>query len=316
VKTLVVGAGAVGGFVGGRLLQAGREVDFLVRSGRAEQIQQRGLRIVAGDRSEVIRTTPVTADALKGPYDLVLFSVKADALPAAMEDVTPAVGPDTVLVPFLNGMRHLEVLTDRFGTAVLGGALRVVTQLDENGDIRQHLPGGQIEIGELDGGETSRVKEVAETLAIPGFTVTVVADIVDTMWQKWVIIATVGAVTSLARGTTGEASSVTDGAEFAAATLGEAAAVAAAAGHELTEAAHAGLSNLVTAAGFPLTSSLSRDLASGQATEVENVLGDLIQRGRAAGVPVPRLEAAALTLRVHNQRQAALRTSQLPGDST
>lgn len=131
------------------------------------------------------------------------------------------------------------------------------------------------------------------------------ADIVDAMWQKWVMIATVGAVTSLARGTTGDASTVTDGAQFAAATLDEAAAVAAAAGHELSEAAHTGLSNLVTAAGIPLTSSLSRDLASGRPTEVENVLGDLIQRGRAAGVPVPRLEAAALTLRVHNQRQGA-----------
>jgi 2-dehydropantoate 2-reductase len=241
VKTLIVGAGAVGGFVGGRLLQAGREADLLVRSRRAEQIQQRGLRIVDGDRSEVIRATPVTADTLKGTYDLVLLSVKADALPAAMEGITPAVGPDTVLVPFLNGMKHLEVLTERFGTAVLGGALRVVTQLDPNGDIRQYMPGGQIEIGELDGGETRRVNQVAETLTIPGFTVTVAADIIDTMWQKWVMIATVGAVTSLARGTTGDASTVTGGAEFATATLDEAAAVAAAAGHQLSEAAHAGL---------------------------------------------------------------------------
>jgi 2-dehydropantoate 2-reductase len=305
MRTLIVGAGAVGGFVGGRLLQAGREADFLVRPRRAEQIRQRGLRIVDGGRSEVIRTTPVTADTLKGTYDLVLLSVKADALPAALEDVTPAFGPDTVVVPFLNGMKHLEVLTDRFGTAVLGGALRVVTQLEQDGDIRQYLPGGQIEIGELDGGGTSRVNKVAQVLTIPDFTVTVAADIIGTMWQKWVMIATVGAVTSLARGTTGDAATVTGGAEFAAATLDEAAAVAAAAGHQLSEAAHAGLSNLVTAAGIPLTSSLSRDLAAGRPAEVENVLGDLIQRGQAAGVPVPRLEAAALTLRVHNHRQAA-----------
>jgi 2-dehydropantoate 2-reductase len=94
---------------------------------------------------------------------------------------------------------------------------------------------------------------------------------------------------------------------IAAATLGEAAAVAAAAGHKLDEAGLDALGNLVTAAGFPLTSSLSRDLAAGRATEVENVLGDLIDRGWAAGVPVPRLEAAALTLRAHNQRQARRR---------
>jgi 2-dehydropantoate 2-reductase len=111
----------------------------------------------------------------------VLLSVKADALAAAIEDVAPAIGPDTALVPFLNGMTHLEVLTERFGTAVLGGALRIVTQLDPNGDIRQYMPGGQVEIGELDGGRTSRVEEAAKTLTIPDFTVTVTADIVDAM---------------------------------------------------------------------------------------------------------------------------------------
>lgn len=305
MKVLIAGAGAVGGFVGGRLLQAGREVDFLVKSRRAEQLRRRGLRIVAGDRSEVIKTAPVTADTLEGVYDVVLFSVKADALSAVMEDVTPAVGPDTVLVPFLNGMTHLEVLTERFGTAVLGGTLRIVAQLDANGDIRQYMPGGQIEIGELDGGRTSRVNAVAENLAIPDFNVTVADDIVGAMWQKWVMIATVGAITSLVRGTIGDAVSAIGGVEFATATLQEAAAVAATAGHGLSEAAHTALTNLVTAAGSPMTSSLSRELTSGRPTEVENVLGDLIQRGRAADIPVPRLEAAALSLRIHNQRQAA-----------
>jgi len=180
-----------------------------------------------------------------------------------------------------------------------------MTQLEPSGDIRQYLPGGQIEVGELDGAPGGRLDAVAEALTIPGFTVTVPADIVSAMWHKWVMIATVGAVTSLACGTIGDVAALTDGAQFAAATLGEAAAVAAAAGHKLDEAGPDALGNLVAAAGFPLTSSLSRDLAAGRATEVENVLGDLIGRGRAAGVPVPRLEAAALTLRAHNQRQAA-----------
>ncbi|HEY1702678.1 MAG TPA: 2-dehydropantoate 2-reductase [Trebonia sp.] len=305
MKILVVGAGAVGGYIGGRLLQAGREVEFLVRSRRAEQLKQRGLRIVGGDRPEEIQATPVRADALTGPYDLVLLSVKADALPAALKDIAPAVGPDTALVPFLNGMAHLEALTERFGAAVLGGTLRIGTQLDPNGDIRQFLPGGQIETGELDGGKTSRLDAVVGALTIPDFTVTVPDDIIDAMWAKWVMIATVGAVTSIARGTIGDIAAVTDGAEFAVATLDEAAAVAAAAGHQLGEAAHTALGNLVTAPGFALTSSLSRDLAADRPTEVENVLGDLIRRGRAAGVPVHRLEAAALTLRVHNQRQTA-----------
>ncbi|WP_446040263.1 ketopantoate reductase family protein [Streptomyces sp. SID1121] len=305
MKTLVVGAGAVGGFVGARLLQAGRDADLLVRPRRAGQLRERGLRVLDGDRAEVVSATPVTADTLTEPYDLVLLSVKPDALSAAMDDIAPAVGPGTALVPFLNGITHLDVLTRRFGTAVLGGTLRVATELGTDGDIRQYAPGGQIEIGELDGRTSGRADEVAATLSIPDFTVTVTADIVGAMWGKWVMIATVGAITSLARGTVGDVVAVTGGTEFAAATLDEAASVAAAAGHGLDESAHTALRRLVTAAGSPMTSSLSRELAAGRPTEVENVLGDLVRRGRDAGVPVPRLEAAALSLRAHNRRHAA-----------
>jgi 2-dehydropantoate 2-reductase len=208
------------------------------------------------------------------------------------------------MVPFLNGIGHLEALTDRFGSAVLGGTLKIGTQLEPNGDIRQLIPGGQVEVGELDGSGSSRVDEVVKALTIPGFTVTVPGDIVGAMWAKWVMIATVGAVTSIARGTIGDVAAVTGGPELALGTLDEAAAVAAAAGHGLSETDRSALGGLVTAAGFPLTSSLSRDLGAGQVTEVENVLGDLIRRGQAAGVPVPRLEAATVTLRVHNQRLA------------
>ncbi|MFF2525378.1 ketopantoate reductase family protein [Streptomyces liangshanensis] len=308
MKTLMVGAGAVGGFVGGRLVQAGREVDFLVRPGRAGHLRERGLRIVDGDRAERIAVNPITADALKGtqePYGLVLLSVKPDALSAVMDDIAPVVGSATVLIPFLNGMTHLEKLTGRFGESLVGGTLRIVTQLDDNQDIRQYAPGGQIEIGELDGRRSSRVEEVAETLTIPDFSVTVSTDIIGAMWQKWVMIATVGAITSLARGTIGDAAALTDGERFATVTLEEAATVAAASGHGLGEPAHAALHQLVTATGSGMTSSLSRELASGRPTEVENVLGDLVRRGHAAGVAVPRLEAAALTLRAHNRRLTA-----------
>ncbi|SDN44160.1 ketopantoate reductase family protein [Actinacidiphila guanduensis] len=308
MKILVAGAGAVGGFVGGRLAQAGRDVDFLVRPGRAKRLRAEGLRITDGTQVETIDVACRTAGELTGPYDLVLVSVKPDALPAVADDLAPAIGEDTAVVPFLNGMRHLELLTERFGGAVLGGTLRVVTQLDPDGAIRQFTPGGQIEVGEVGktpGPASDRAAAVAQALSIPGFTVTVSDDILAAMWSKWVMIATIGAVTSLARGTIGDAAAVEGGAAFATATLDEAASVAASAGHPLDEGALTAYRGLVTAAGAPITSSLSRELLAGGHTEVENVLGDLIHRAGGFGLAVPRLEAAAFTLRVHNAKAAA-----------
>ncbi|WP_327287487.1 ketopantoate reductase family protein [Streptomyces sp. NBC_01198] len=305
MKTVVVGAGAVGGYVGGRLVQAGREADFLVRPGRAAQLREQGLRILDGTQAEVVDVSCVTAAELTGPYDLVLLCVKPDALAAAMADVAPAVGSETVLVPFLNGMKHVDMLTERFGAAVLGGVLKVVTQLEPDGSIRQFAPGGRIQIGELDGTASDRVHAVTRTLSIPGFSVGVPDTIIDAMWSKWVMIATVGAVTSLARGTIGEVAALEGGTGFAVGTFEEAASVAAAAGHPLGADDQAAVRALVTAAGAPTTSSLSRELVAGRATEVENVLGDLLNRARTFGLSLPRLEAAALTLRAQNARLAA-----------
>jgi 2-dehydropantoate 2-reductase len=305
MKILVAGAGAVGGFIGGRLVQAGREVDFLLRPGRAAQIRETGLRIVDGKSVEKIDINGYTAETLTGPYDLVLLCVKPESVPAVLDDLAPAVGKGTALVPFLNGMSHLDLLTGRYADATLGGVVKIVTHLEPNGDIRQLLPGGRIDIGELDGAVTERVTAVEKALSIPGFAVTVPQDIVDAMWSKGVMIATIGAVTSLVRGTTGEAVAVVDGSGFAEGVLDEAASIAAAAGHPLNEKDLAEHHGLVTAAGLPLTSSLSRDLLAGRVTEVENVLGDLIDRARGYGLTVPRLDAAALTLRVHNARTAS-----------
>ncbi|MGI5405276.1 ketopantoate reductase family protein [Streptomyces chartreusis] len=305
MRILVVGAGAVGGYLGGRLVCAGRQVDFLVRPGRAAQLRATGLCIVDGEQVERVDVSCLTADELASPYDLILLCVKPDALPAVLDDLAPAVGQGTVLVPFLNGMRHLDLLTERYPQATLGGVVKLVTQLEANGDIRQLLPGGQIHIGELNGFTSDRAAAAAQALAVPDFDVTVLDDIVDAMWSKWVMIATIGAVTSLVRGTISDAVAVEEGAAFASSTLDEAASVAAAARHPLSKSDYTGYRELVAGAALPLTSSLSRELLAGRPTEVENVLGDLINRAHAFGLAVPRLEAAALTLRAHNAQATA-----------
>lgn len=176
MKILVVGAGATGGYFGARLAQAGQDVTFLVRPRRAAALRERGLRITgpAQPQDEVITPQLLTADELSHPYDLILLSVKSTALKQALDDITPAVGPDTAIVPFLNGMAHLDELNSRFGTGpVLGGVAKVVTTVDANGDIVRLAPLAAITLGEQNSPTDSpRTQAIHTALTEAGITTT------------------------------------------------------------------------------------------------------------------------------------------------
>jgi 2-dehydropantoate 2-reductase len=301
MKILIAGAGAVGGVVGAHLARNGREVTLLARPARAQQLRELGLRVTAGHDTQVVWPRVATADQLTAPYDLILLAVKADALPQVMDDIAPAVGADTVIAPFLNGIRHKDALAGRCRAAMIGGAIRVVVQLDDDGTIVQLAPAVQIEVGELDGSSTARLDRVVATLDVPGVEVRSRHDIVDAMWSKWVFIASIGAVTSLMRAPVGDIVAVPGGAAFAEAVLAEAAGVAQVAGHAVAEVDLAATRAVLTAAGSPMTSSMSRDLVAGRYTEVDSVLDDLCERARGLGIHTLS-ELAALVLRVHNRR--------------
>ncbi|MFE9479142.1 2-dehydropantoate 2-reductase [Streptomyces spororaveus] len=306
MRILTVGAGAVGGFFGARLATAGQDVSFLVRPARAKALAVRGLRV--SGQGEELRLTPrvVTADAVGGPYDLVLLSVKATALHSALADIEPAVGPGTAVVPLLNGLAHLDPLVARLGAgAVLGGVAKVVTTLDEDGDILRMAPPAVILTGELDARPSARVDAIRSALAAAGIDSPATGDVVAAMWHKWVFISTLVSLTCLMRGTVGEVNAVPGGGALGPALLAEAAAVAEAAGHPVPEAELAFTTSTVTAPGSPLTPSLYRDLIAGAPTEADHVLTDLTVRARALGVATPLLDLAALQLRVHEHRLAA-----------
>ncbi|WP_404961737.1 2-dehydropantoate 2-reductase [Streptomyces sp. 147326] len=309
MRILTVGAGAVGGFFGARLAAAGQDVSFLVRPARAKALAARGLRVEG--QGERLRLTPklVTAGAPGGPYDVVLLSVKATALHAALADVEPAVGPDTAVVPLLNGVAHLDALVARLGAAAaLGGVAKVVTTLSGDGDILRMAPPAVILTGEIDARPSARVDTIRSVLAEAGIDSPETGDILAAMWHKWVFISTLVALTCLMRGTVGEVNAVPGGSALGRSLLAEAAAVAGAAGHPVPEAELAFTTSTVTAAGSPLTPSLYRDLVAGAPTEADHVLTDLTVRARALGVATPLLDLATLHLRVHEHRLAAERS--------
>ena len=227
MRILVVGAGATGGYFGGRLAEAGRDVTFLVRPKRAAQLRADGLQILSPHGDVTLQPQLVTVDQITAPYDAVLLTVKAFALEAALADLATAVGPQTMIVPVLNGMRHLDALIARFGeAAVLGGVCLVATTLDPQGRIKQLAEFQQLIYGERDGPVSARVQALDAAVQGAGFVARASGTIMQEMWEKWILLATMGSITCLLRGTVGDIEAAPGGAGLALEVLGECVAVA------------------------------------------------------------------------------------------
>jgi 2-dehydropantoate 2-reductase len=304
VRTLFVGAGATGGYFGGRLAEAGKDVTFLVRPGRRAVLDQRGLRIKGPGGETVSHPKLITAETVDGPYDLVVLSVKSYALEQAMIDMTPAIGPRTVIVPLLNGIRHVDELAGAFGTErAWGGVCLVEATVDRDGDIVQMSSLHRIGYGPLDGGQDERLPEVTFALSGEEFDTNPSHTIVQDMWEKWIFLATMAGLTTLMRASLGDLNAAPGGPDLAARMAGEAIAIAAAAGHELRPGAVAVLrSNLATTAAR--TSSMYRDMAQGRPVEADAILGDLLAHGAEHDVPAPMLSAAYTNLCIYAAKRA------------
>jgi 2-dehydropantoate 2-reductase len=303
MRILIVGAGAVGGYFGGRLAQAGRDVTFLVRPSRTKQLGRDGLRIISPHGDAVLTPKLVSADKIDTPYDLVFLSVKAYALEAAMNDFAAAVGPETMIFPALNGMRHIDLLTKRFGErAVIGGVSFVAAEIDDQGRIVQLADFQHLVYGERNGQITPRLKTLDATLQGAGFDARLSTDIMQAMWEKWVQLASLGAITCLMRGTIGEIVAAPGGAEQSIDVVNESAAVATGCGYKPSEKVLSRHAAAMTAPGSSLTSSMYRDLQKGAPVEADHILGDFIERGSAHGVTTRLLKAAFVNLRVYQDR--------------
>jgi 2-dehydropantoate 2-reductase len=206
MRILVVGAGAVGGYFGGRLLAAGRDVVFLVRERRAAQLARTGLAIRSSLGDVNLGSPPtVTADKLYQSFDVILLSCKAYDLAAAVEAFAPAVGAETAVLPILNGMAHLDFLTERFGRErVLGGLCVISSTLDPDGRILHLNDAHRLAFGELDKPDSARTDAIAATLGGAGFDSRLSNAILQEMWEKWVFLAAAAGMTCLMRAAFGD----------------------------------------------------------------------------------------------------------------
>ncbi|GBQ40652.1 2-dehydropantoate 2-reductase [Komagataeibacter saccharivorans] len=304
-RILVVGAGAVGGYFGARLAAAGHDVTFLVRPGRLRQIRADGLHLVSAAGNASISPQMMTTDEITHPYDIVLLSVKAYSLAQAMDDFSAAVGVETCIVPLLNGMCHLDVLAERFGAdAVLGGTCFIVSTLDADGRIVQTGPQPRLSYGERSGVDTPRVHAISAALSAPGFDTVLSPHIMQDMWDKWVLLASLGTLCCLMRGTVGDVARQPYGQDFARATVAECVAVAGASGHPPADGVVERTIRMLTAESSTLTSSMFRDLSQGAAIEAGQIIGDLVARARSYAVATPILDLVDLNLRVYEGHRA------------
>ena len=304
MKILVIGAGAVGGYFGGRLVQANRDVTFLVHRKRAEVIKANGLQIISTHGNVTLHPKAIVADEINQPYDLILLGVKNYALSAAVNDFAAAVGPDTMILPFQNGMSHIDLLIERFGKrAVLGSVCLVATEIDSAGRIVQLAGFQRLIYGELDGSITPRLEKVDATLQGAGFRAAMSTHIMQDMWEKWVMIASVGGITCLLRGNIGEIVAIPGGADLSQSILRECSDIARACGYPPSEPFLKQQAPALTEAGSQLTSSMYRDLKKGSPVEVDSILGDFLERGKKAGLttPTPLLHAAFVNLSIYQR---------------
>jgi 2-dehydropantoate 2-reductase len=302
MRVLVVGAGAIGGYFGGRMLQAGRDITFLVRPRRAGELASAGLVIKSPNGDVTLKNPPIVqADTIKDSFDVVLLSCKAYDLDDAIKSFAPAVGPQTSIIPLLNGMRHLDVLDNKFGKQrVLGGLCAIAVTLNDKREVVQLQPMQSLGFGEREGKVSDRVRAIAQTFSsINGASAS--ETVMQDMWEKWVFLASIAAATSLMRAPVGAIVSAPGGKEFMLGILDESRAVATAEGFPPRPPALERATAMLTTEGSPLTASMFRDIKAGMPVEADHVVGDLIARGDAAKVPVPRLRVAYTHLKAYEK---------------
>jgi 2-dehydropantoate 2-reductase len=304
MRILVVGAGAIGGYFGGRLKDAGRDVTFLVRERRAVQLAKTGL-VIRSPLGDVSLPSPPTvmAEALREHFDLILLSCKAYDLASATDSFAPAVGPHTAILPLLNGMAHMDFLGTRFGAdSVLGGQCVISTTLDTEGRILHLNDTHFLSFGEQDGAMSERANAIASTFAGARFESKLSDIILQEMWEKWVLISTVAGITCLMRATIGDIIAAEAG-DLATSLLDECSAIASAQGYAPREAITARNRTMLTTRGSGFAASMLRDIERGAPIEADHIIGDLLRRGEKTGRDYPLLRISYAHLKAYEARR-------------
>jgi 2-dehydropantoate 2-reductase len=312
VKLLVLGAGGIGGYFGGRLAAAGVDVTFLVRPKRREQLERDGMRIESHAGNVQVPVKTVDASELKPGYDVVLLTCKAYDLDSAMEAIAPAVEGKCGVLPVLNGMAHLDRLDERFGRAsVMGGTCSINVTLTQDGTIRHVGAMQRLAFGERDGSRSARAQAFADAIARTSIDWELADDIQQNLWEKIVFLSALAATTCLFRASVGEILSASGGREALERTLATNIAIAMHEGHQPREAALTFARGVLTEPSA-LTASMLRDIESGGRVESDHIVGWMLDKARTHHLDDTMLSLAYTHLKAYEARRDAGRLTPAP----
>jgi 2-dehydropantoate 2-reductase len=310
MKIAVVGAGAIGGYVGAELALAGEDVTFMVRGANLAALRQGGIKLILQDGTErVAKNLTATDDyAVAGPQDLVILAVKAHQLQAVANDVPRLFGPETVVVTMQNGIPYWYF--HRHGGDLAGS---VVHSVDPSGligrqipaervigcvvypastliapGVVKHIEGDRFPVGELDGSSSPRVMGVSECFIRAGFKSPVLDNIRAEIWLKLWGNLTFNPISALTRSTLVDICQFAPTRELAAAMMTEAQAIA----NKLGITFRVGIDRRIAGAekvGKHKTSML-QDVEAGRAPELEALVGSVVELGRLTHTPTPSID--------------------------
>ncbi|MBT2637631.1 ketopantoate reductase family protein [Bacillus sp. ISL-39] len=307
MKILIVGAGAIGGYFGGRLLEKGENVTFLVRQKRQQQLQSNGL-LVESIHGNIHIPEPATVLAGENvePYDVILVSTKSYHLEGAIEDIRPYVGDETMVLPLLNGIAHVDVLKEAFGAErIIGGLCFIETTLDHDGKIVQTSPIHDFVFGEWNGEKTERILLLEKAFSGTKASFRLSEKIQQEMWHKYLFITSLSGITSLFRSPIGPIRDQEHGWNTIDRLVHEAAAIMERIGANLAQGSMEATLGKMNEIGHGMKSSLQRDMEKSLPTEADHLFGYLLEKAQELGLDAPILSAVYANIKVYESLLAS-----------
>jgi 2-dehydropantoate 2-reductase len=302
MKILVVGAGATGGYFGGRLLEKGENVTFLVREGRRKQIQERGLVIESIHGNVLLLPEMIVAGEKAGPFDLILLSTKAYHLDQAIEDIRQYMSEETIVLPLLNGILHIERLVREFGEdKVLGGLCFIESTLDGDGRVLQTSDVHDLVFGELSGEKSERILKITEVFSGTNANFRLSKNINRDLWHKYMFISTMSGITTLMRAPMGPIRESSAGRKTLKRLQSEILSVMKKADAPIADDIDTIQMKQMDGLGYEMKSSMQRDMEKFSQVEADHLHGYLLKIAEKEHLEVPTIEAVYANLKVYEQ---------------